>query len=126
MARTPIIRLGDTLLVTLQEALHDTRAVELQDDITRALERSGAGGLLIDVSVLDIVDSFMGRMLNSIAAMARLMGARTVIAGVQPQVAITLTELGLRLEGVKTVLSVERGLVSLAAANGTPRLHGRP
>jgi rsbT antagonist protein RsbS len=118
MGSTPIIRLGDSLVVTVKEALHDRMALELQDDITTALEKTGASGLLIDVSVLDVVDSFMGRMLNDIAAMARLMGTTTVIAGIQPQVAITLIELGLRLDGVETVLTVERGLSRLARRNG--------
>jgi rsbT antagonist protein RsbS len=109
----PIIRLGGTLIVSMKEALHDAMALELQDAISTELERTQASGLLIDVSVLDVVDSFMGRMLNSIAAMARLMGARTVIAGIRPQVAITLVELGLQLRGIDTVLTVEHGLMKL-------------
>jgi rsbT antagonist protein RsbS len=115
---TPIIRLDDTLVVVVQEALPDALAIDLQDDIAEALEKNGAARLLIDISLLDVVDSFMGRTLNGIAAMARLMGARTIIAGMRPQVAITLTELGLKLEGVETVLSVERGLARLAERNG--------
>lgn len=118
---TSIIKIGDVLLVTLQEALHDTKAVQLQDEISEALSRTGASGLLIDVTVLDIVDSFMGRLLNGIAAIARLMGARTIISGIQPQVAITLVELGLRLRGVETVLDVEQGLARFAGSRD-----GRP
>ncbi|HEU5300521.1 MAG TPA: STAS domain-containing protein [bacterium] len=118
---TPITRFGDTLIVTVREALHDAAATELQEEITDMLERSQPAALLIDVSVLDVVDSFMGRLLNDIAAMARLMGARTVIAGIRPQVAITLIELGLRLRGVETVLSVEQGLARLGHRNGTRR-----
>lgn len=118
MPGTPIIRLNDTLVVVVQEPLPDALAVDLQEDIAKALEKNGAARVLIDISLLDIVDSFMGRTLNSVAAMARLMGARTIIAGMQPQVAITLTELGLKLEGVEMVLSVERGLARLAERNG--------
>jgi rsbT antagonist protein RsbS len=120
----PIIRLGDTLIVSVQEALHDRLALALQDDITAALGRSGAAGLLIDVSVIDVVDSFMGRMINDIAAMAQLMGARTALVGIQPAVAITLTELGLELRGVVTALNVEQGLARLREA-GTPGTVGR-
>lgn len=118
---TPITRFGDTLIVTVKEALHDAAATGLQEEITDMVERSQPAALLIDVSVLDVVDSFMGRLLNDIAAMARLMGARTVIAGIRPQVAITLIELGLRLRGVETVLSVEQGLARLGHRNGTGR-----
>jgi rsbT antagonist protein RsbS len=121
---TSIIRIGDVLIVTLQEALHDTKAVQLQDDISEALSRTGASGLLIDVTVLDLVDSFMGRLLNGIAAIARLMGARTIISGIQPQVAITLVELGLRLQGVETVLDVEQGLARFSGSRDG-RFHGR-
>jgi rsbT antagonist protein RsbS len=113
MAKVPIVKLGDNLIVTVQEALHDRAAMDLQDDITIAIEKSGAKGLLIDVSVLDIVDSFMARMLGTIGTMASLMGAKTVIAGIQPAVAVTLTELGLDLRGMHTVLNVERGLMLL-------------
>lgn len=120
---TSIIKIGDVLIVTLQDALHDTKAVQLQDEISEALSRTGASGLLIDVTVLDIVDSFMGRLLNGIAAIARLMGARTIISGIQPQVAITLVELGLRLRGVETVLDVERGLARFAGSRDG-RFHG--
>ncbi len=110
MPGVPIIKLGDSLLVTVQEALHDRMAMELQDDITTAIERSSARGLIIDVSVIDVVDSFMGRMLGDIAGMARLMGATTVLVGIQPAVAVTLTELGLSLKGIHTVLNLDRAL----------------
>jgi rsbT antagonist protein RsbS len=109
--------LGNVLIVSIQQALHDRLALTLQDDITTALSRTGADGLLIDVSVIDIVDSFMGRMLNDIAAMALLMGARTALVGIQPAVAITLTELGLELRGIVTALDVEQGLARLPEAN---------
>ena len=112
----PIFRLGGILIVSIQEALHDRLALALQDDITSALSRSGAEGLLIDVSVIDIVDSFMGRMLNDIAAMAQLMGARTALVGIRPAVAITLTELGMELRGIVTALDVEQGLARLRDA----------
>lgn len=117
-AGVPIFRLGDTLVVAVQEALHDRLALALQEDITAALGRTGAAALLIDVSVIDVVDSFMGRMINDIAAMAQLMGARTALVGIQPAVAVTLTELGLELRGVVTALNVEQGLARLAAAPG--------
>lgn len=113
MAAVPIIRLGDNLIVTVQQALHDRLAVQLQDDISTAIERTGARGLLIDVSVIDVVDSFMGRMLGDIAGMARLMGAATVLVGIQPAVAITLTEIGVELRGIHTVLNLEKGLALL-------------
>jgi rsbT antagonist protein RsbS len=113
----PIFRLGTVLIVSIQQALHDRLALTLQDDITTALSRTGADGLLIDVSVIDIVDSFLGRMLNDIAAMALLMGARTALVGIQPAVAITLTELGLELRGIVTALDVEQGLARLPEAN---------
>jgi rsbT antagonist protein RsbS len=112
----PIFRLGAILIVSVQQALHDRLALSLQDDITNALSRTGAEGLLIDVSVIDIVDSFMGRMLNDIAAMALLMGARTALVGIQPAVAITLTELGMELRGIVTALDVEQGLARLQEA----------
>ena len=120
----PIIRLGDTLVVSVQEALHDRLALALQEDITSALGRTGAAALLIDVSVIDIVDSFMGRMINDIAAMAQLMGARTALVGIQPAVAVTLTELGLELHGVVTALNVEQGLARLAAQAAGDRARG--
>jgi rsbT antagonist protein RsbS len=113
----PIFRLGAILIVSVQQALHDRLALALQDDITNALSRTGAEGLLIDVSVIDIVDSFMGRMLNDIAAMALLMGARTALVGIQPAVAITLTELGMELRGIVTALDVEQGLARLREAH---------
>lgn len=117
MANTSIVRIGDTLIVTLQDALHDTKAVQLQEEIGQALSHTGASGLVVDLSVLDIVDSFMGRMLNGIAAIARLMGARTIISGIQPQVAITLVELGLQLKDVETALNVEQGLIRLSSSS---------
>lgn len=130
MPAVPIIRLGDNLVVTVQQALHDRLAMELQDDITTAISRTGARGLLIDVSVIDVVDSFMGRMLGDIATMARLMGTTTVLVGIQPAVAVTLTELGLELIGIHTALNLEKGLALLdrvgKPAGGAGRRGGVP
>jgi rsbT antagonist protein RsbS len=115
----PIIKLGKVLVVTVQQALHDRAALDLHDNITGAIERTGAKGLLIDVSVLDVVDSFMARMLGTIGTMALLMGTTTVIAGIQPAVAVTLTELGLDMKGMHTVLTVEKGLELLNNLSST-------
>jgi rsbT antagonist protein RsbS len=105
--------MGDCLLVTIQVDMHDQLALTLQDDLTAQISRRGAKGVLIDISSLDVVDSFIGRMLGSIAAMSRLMDAETVVVGMQPAVAITLVELGLKLTGVRTALDVERGMALL-------------
>jgi rsbT antagonist protein RsbS len=110
MAQVPVIRIGETLIVTAQEAIDDRAASDLENQIAEAIERTEARGLIIDITVLDVVDSFLGRMLNDIAAMASLMGARTVLVGIQPAVAITLIELGLQLRGVQTALNVEQAL----------------
>jgi rsbT antagonist protein RsbS len=110
MERIPILRMGEFLLVTIQVDMHDQLALTLQDDLTAQIARSGAKGVLIDISALDVVDSFIGRMLGSIASMSRLMNADTVVVGMQPSVAITLVELGLTLQGVRTALNVERGM----------------
>ena len=113
MERIPILRIGRLLLVTIQVDMHDRLAMTLQDDLTTHIVKDRATGVLIDISALDIVDSFIGRMISNTAAMARVLDARTVLVGMQPAVAITLVELGLTLEGVKTALNVERGLALL-------------
>jgi rsbT antagonist protein RsbS len=110
MERIPILRMGEFLLVTIQIDMHDQLAMTLQDDLTRTIERSGAKGVLIDISALEMVDSFIGRMIADISGMARILDARTVLVGMQPAVAITLVELGLSLPGVATALNVERGM----------------
>ena len=110
MDRIPILRLGSYLLVTIQVDMHDRLALTLQDDLTAQIVSNRAQGVLIDISALDIVDSFMGRMLANIAGMARILDAETVIVGMQPSVAITLVELGLSLPGIRTALNVERGM----------------
>ena len=116
MERIPILRMGDFLLVTIQVDMHDRLAMQLQDDLTTAISRTAAHGVLIDISALDMVDSFIGRMLANIAAMARVLDARTVVVGMQPAVALTLAELGLALPGVRTALDVERGMRLLRRA----------
>lgn len=113
MERIPILRMGELLLVTIQVDMHDRLALTLQDDLTERIVKDGAKGVLIDISALDIVDSFIGRMINNTAAMARVLDATTVVVGMQPAVAITLVELGLALTGVKTALNVEKGMVLL-------------
>ena len=113
MERIPILRMGDLLLVTIQVDMHDRLAMQLQDDLTERIVKDNAKGVLIDISALDLVDSFIGRMISNTAAMARVLDARTVVVGMQPAVAITLVELGLTLHGVKTALNVEKGMALL-------------
>src|SRR6201986_4145946 len=110
MDRIPILKVGNCLLVTIQVDMHDELAMSLQEDLTNQIARHGSRGVLIDISSLEIVDSFIGRMLANIAAMSRVMNAQTVLTGMQPAVAITLVELGMTLPGIKTALNVERGL----------------
>src|SRR6188768_4286018 len=110
MDRIPVLKLGRNLLVTIQIDMHDRLALTLQDDLTAQIVSNRARGVLIDISALDIVDSFIGRMLANIAAMARILDAETVVVGMRPAVAITLVELGLSLTGVRTALNVERGM----------------
>ena len=110
MERIPIFRMGSVLLVTIQVDMQDQTAMALQEDLAEKIAKTGASGVLIDISALEIVDSFVGRMLASISGIARILSATTVVVGMQPAVAITLVELGLSLEGVRTALNVERGV----------------
>ena len=121
MERIPILRMGDYLIVTIQVDMHDRLAMTLQDDLTNRIVEAGSRGVLIDISSLDMVDSFIGRMLGNIASMARVLDAVTVVVGMQPAVAITLVELGLSLPGIRTALNVEKGMELLRAALGTSR-----
>ena len=116
MERIPILRMGRVLLVTIQVDMHDQLAVTLQDDLTARIVETGARGVLIDISSLEVVDSFIGRILGNIATMSRVLDAQTVVVGMQPAVAITLVELGLSLPGVRTALNVERGMALLEAS----------
>ncbi len=122
MERIPILGMGPYLLVTIQVDMHDRLAMALQDDLTRRISETGARGVLIDISSLEIVDSFIGRMLANIAGMARVLDAQTVVTGMQPAVAITLVELGLDLPGVRTALNVERGMALLRDATRSDHL----
>jgi rsbT antagonist protein RsbS len=117
MDRIPILRMGNLLLVTIQVDMHDRLAMTLQDDLTQRIVSDAAKGVLIDISALDLVDSFIGRMISNTAAMARVLDAQTVVVGMQPAVAITLVELGLTLHGVKTALNVEKGMALLGKTN---------
>jgi rsbT antagonist protein RsbS len=110
MTHIPILKMGNLLLVTIQVDMHDRLAMTLQDDLTERIVKDRASGVLIDISALDIVDSFIGRMISNTAAMARILDARTVLVGMQPAVAITLVELGLSLDGVRTALNVDHGI----------------
>jgi rsbT antagonist protein RsbS len=116
MERIPILRIGDVLLVSIQVDLQDQIAMALQDDLSNKIVETGAKGVLIDISALEIVDSFIGRMISTTAAVSRVLDAETVVVGMQPAVAITLVELGLTLDGVRTALDVDRGLALLANA----------
>ncbi len=110
MEKIPILRMGDFLLVTIQVDMHDRLAMALQDDLTQKISETSARGVLIDISSLEIVDSFIGRMLGNIAAMSRVLDAQTVVVGMRPAVAITLVELGMSLPGVRTALNVDAGM----------------
>ena len=110
MEKIPILKMGDYLLVTIQVDMHDQLAMALQEDLTNEIAKNASKGVLIDISSLEIVDSFIGRMLANIAAMSRVLDAQTVLTGMQPAVAITLVELGMSLPGIKTALNVERGM----------------
>jgi rsbT antagonist protein RsbS len=113
MEKIPILKMGRFLLVTVQVDMHDQLALQLQDDLTNRIVATRARGVLIDISSLEVVDSFIGRMISNIAAMAHVLDAETVVVGIQPAVAITLVELGLSLEGVRTALNVDRGMALL-------------
>jgi rsbT antagonist protein RsbS len=108
--KIPILRMGEYLLVTIQVDMHDRLAMTLQDDLTNRISETGAKGVLIDISSLEIVDSFIGRMLGNIASMSKVLDAHTVVVGMQPAVAITLVELGMSLDGVRTALNVDAGM----------------
>jgi rsbT antagonist protein RsbS len=116
MERIPILKMGDFLLVSIQVDMHDRLALQLQDDLTERIAATRTRGVLIDISALEMVDSFIGRMLGNIAAMSRVLDAQTVVVGMQPAVAITLVELGMSLAGVRTALNVERGMALLSEA----------
>ncbi len=124
MERIPILKMGEFLLVTIQVDMHDRLAVQLQDDLTTRVSDVGARGVLIDISSLEIVDSFIGRMIANIAAMSRVLDAQTVVVGMQPAVAITLVELGLTLPGVRTALNVERGMALLQRSFNGSHVNG--
>ena len=120
MERIPILKMGHFLLVTIQVDMDDRLADTLQNDLTNRISRTGARGVLIDISSVDLVDSFIGRMLANVAAMARVLDAETVVVGMRPAVAITLVELGLSLPGIRTALNVDRGMRLLREALGDP------
>ncbi|MEA5601321.1 STAS domain-containing protein [Nostoc sp. UHCC 0252] len=116
MERIPILKMGNLLLVTIQVDMHDRLAMMLQDDLTNRISQTQAHGVLIDISALDIVDSFIGRILANIARISRVMDAQTVVVGMQPAVAITLVELGMSLTGIRTALNVEKGMTLLRSS----------
>src|SRR6188472_2330066 len=116
MERIPILKMGQFLLVSIQVDMHDRLALQLQDDLTARIAATSAAGVLIDISALEMVDSFIGRMLGNIAAMSRVLDAQTVVVGMRPAVAITLVELGMSLPGVRTALNIERGMELLSAS----------
>jgi rsbT antagonist protein RsbS len=113
MERIPILRMGEFLLVTIQVDMHDQLALKLQDDLSNMIQKCASKGVLIDISTLEMVDSFIGRMVADISGMGKILGAETILVGMQPAVAITLVELGLSLPGVATALNVERGMAIL-------------
>lgn len=116
MERIPILQMGPFLLVTIQVDMHDQLALTLQEDLTNKIVKAGSKGVLIDISALEMVDSFIGRMLANIASMSRILDAETLVVGMQPAVAITLVELGMNLTGIKTALDVERGMKLLRSS----------
>ncbi len=116
MERIPILKMGNYLLVTIQVDMHDRMATTLQEDLSDRIVKHKSRGVLIDISALELVDSFIGRMLGNIAAISRVLDAQTVVVGMRPAVAITLVELGLSLKGVRTALDVEKGMELLRSA----------
>jgi len=116
LEKIPILRMGDYLLVTIQVDMHDRLAMALQDDLTKRISETSAHGVLIDISSVEMVDSFIGRMLSNIAGMSRVLDAETVVVGMQPAVAITLVELGLSLPGIRTALNVDAGMELLRSS----------
>ena len=120
MERIPILKMGSYLLVSIQVDMHDQLALQLQDDLTTRIADTSARGVLIDISALEMVDSFIGRMLGNIASMSRVLDAETVVVGMRPAVAITLVELGMSLDGVRTALNVERGMELLSTSVESP------
>ena len=118
MERIPILKMGEFLLVTIQVDMHDKLAMTLQEDLTNRIAKERSKGVLLDISALDVVDSFIGRMIANISSMARVLDAQTVVVGMQPAVAITLVELGLPLEGVHTALNVEKGVELIRGGEG--------
>lgn len=118
MVRIPILKMGQCLILTIQGDLTDSAALALQDDLTAAVSRTGARGVLIDISGLPVVDSFIARSLGDLAAMSRLLDADTVVVGMQPAVAMTLVELGIQLRGIRTALNAEQGMAILAGSAG--------
>ena len=120
MERIPILKMGGFLLVTIQVDMHDKLAMTLQEDLTTRIAKERSKGVLLDISALDVVDSFIGRMIANISSMARVLDAQTVVVGMQPAVAITLVELGLPLEGVHTALNVEKGMAWLRRQMDAP------
>ncbi|HKV52671.1 MAG TPA: STAS domain-containing protein [Gemmatimonadaceae bacterium] len=119
MERIPILRMGQFLIVSIQVDMHDRLALTLQSDLATRISETGARGVLLDISSLEVVDSFIGRMISNIAGTARVLDAETVVVGIQPAVAITLVELGLSLPGVRTALNVEKGMTMLRLATGS-------
>jgi rsbT antagonist protein RsbS len=120
MERIPILKIGKVLLVTIQVEMHDQLAVALEEDLTSRIVETGARGVLIDISALELVDSFVGRMIDTVAAVARVLDAETVVVGMRPAVAITLVELGLTLRNVKTALDAEKGMALLRRSDPEP------
>ncbi len=125
MEKIPIMKIDTSLLVTIQVDMNDSLALELQDDLSDRIVKTKATGVLIEISALEIIDSFIGRMLGNITAISRLLGADTVVVGMRPAVAITLVELGLPLAGIRTALNVERGLAMINPSSGGEDIDGR-
>lgn len=124
MERIPILKMGEYLLITIQVDMHDKLAMTLQNDLTEQIVQYKSKGILIDISALEIVDSFIGRMLGIIASMSRLLDAETVVVGMQPAVAITLVELGMSMKGIRTALNVEKGMTVLRQSLAAERRDG--